>query len=464
MRPQARRFSSHLLSLTLFSASLGVVIQARGQEKSPSEFQFTKIDLQLLDDVDEVDRQIAKKGLLFENPDLQTYMDSVCKRMIGDKPTLEHVQYRCLVLRDPMQNAFAEPNGTIYVTTGLLAVLENEGELAGVIGHELTHTYRRHLYLENRSMRKKVLAINILSAAASVAPGGPGVSTGVQIFGAAVEVGAAVTSVVLVASVYGYSRDKEQEADSNGLSSMVSASYDPKAMARTFELLDQSSRYEFEPYDTFYHDHPKLTERRQAAMDFAASHPVTAPLNTPEKDYLAKIAPAIAYNIEADINSRRARSAVRAAQRLVDGFPDVPRYQLLLGDAYRALGAKTQALSDEEMTGHGKSEDRKNYFKRTEQEEQRRLLEKPEGHAALKANQAQAEKIYQAVVQANPAYADSYRDLGFLYEQEERYPEAAAQYKRYLEMVSGTSLDHLRVERRLANVQKLIGLTSGGGQ
>jgi hypothetical protein len=435
-------------------------IRAHSQDAPDSGFTFTKIDLQLLDEINEVDRQIARKGLLFENPDLQSYMDSVCKRMIGDRPTPEHVQFRCLVLRDPMQNAFAEPNGTVYVTTGLLALLENEAQLAGVLGHELTHTYNRHLYLENRSMRKKVLAINILGAAASMAPGGPGASSGVQLFGAAVELGSAVTSQILVASVYGYSREKEQEADSNGLSTMVAASYDPNAMARSFELLDQGSRYEFEPFDTFYHDHPKLTERRKLALDFASTHPVADPRPASEKDYLAKVAPAISYNIEADINSRRARSAVHAAQRLVNAFPDVPKYQLLLGDAYRELGAKTQALSEDELTRHGKSEDRKNFFNRTEQEEQKKLLEKPEGQAAQRENRAQAEKLYLAVAQSNPAYADTYRDLGFLYEGEEKYPEAAEQYRRYLNLVAGTSLDHLRIERRLANVQKLIALTS----
>ena len=412
-----------------------------------TEFKFTKIDLQLLDDINEVDRQVAKKGLLFENPDLQTYVDSVCKRLIADRPTPENVQFRCLVLRDPMQNAFAEPNGTVYVTTGLLALLENEAELAGVLGHELTHTYNRHLYFENRSTRKKVLTMNILSIASAV----PGV-------GAAVAVGAAITDQILVASVYGYSRENEAEADGNGLATMVAASYDPNAMARSFELLDQGSRYEFEPFDTFYHDHPKLTERRKVAEDYATAHPVANPRPALEKDYLAKVAPAICYNIEADINSRRARSAVRAAQRLVDASPDEPRYQLLLGDSYRALGAKPKTLSDDEMTRHGKAEDRKNFFKRTEQEEQKSLLEKPEGQAALKENQAQAEKLYLGVLKSNPSYADTYRDLGFLYEQQSKYTEAAAQYRHYLDMVSGTSLDHRRVELRLANVQKQISL------
>ena len=136
----------------------------------------------------------------------------------------------------------------------------------------------------------------------------------------------------------------------------------------------------------------------------------------------------------------------------------MPKYQLLLGDGYRALGAKTKALSEDEMTGHGKSEDRKNFFKRTEQEEQKNLLEKPQGQAAQKENQAQAEKLYLGVLQKNPSYADTYRDLGFLYEQQGKYTEAAAQYRHYLDMVSGTSLDHRRIELRLTSVQKQISL------
>lgn len=460
------RRQSRAILTSFFSAFLILSFQAgslhiHGQTPD-AEFKFTKIDLQLLDEVNEFDRQVAKKGLLFENPDLQAYVDSVCTRLIADRPTPENVKFRCLVLRDPMQNAFAEPNGTVYVTTGLLALLENEAQLAGVLGHELTHTHKRHLYLENRSTRKKVLTMNILSAAAAFAPGGGAFSGGVQIFGAAVQLGAAISDQILVASVYGYSRDMEQEADDNGSAAMVAASYDPNAMARAFELLDQGSRYEFEPFDTFYHDHPKLAERRKLALDYAAAHPVANPRPTPEKEYLSKVAPAICYNIEADINSRRARSAVHAAQRLVDAFPDVPKYRLLLGDGYRALGAKPKLLSDDEMTRHGKSEDRKNFFRRTEQEEQKSLLEKPEGQAALKENQAQAEKLYLGVLQSNPAYADTYRDLGFLYEQQDKYTEAAAQYRHYLDMVSGTSLDHRRIELRLANVQKLVSLAPSG--
>src|SRR5215475_4201603 len=140
MRLHSYGFLKSFLSVLLILFCNAGAFQAHAQARDP-EFKFTNIDLQLLDNVNEVDKQIAKKGLLFENPDLQSYLDSVCKRLIADRPTPENVKFRCLVLRDPMQNAFAEPNGTVYVTTGLLALLENEAQLAGVLGHELTHTY-----------------------------------------------------------------------------------------------------------------------------------------------------------------------------------------------------------------------------------------------------------------------------------------------------------------------------------
>jgi len=91
----------------------------------------------------------------------------------------------------------------------------------------------------------------------------------------------------------------------------------------------------------------------------------------------------------------------------------------------------------------------------TEQEEQTRLLEKPEGKVALQENLARAETLYLGVIQHNPLLPDAYRGLGLLYEQQAKYAEAAGKYRSYLELVSGTSLDRLRIERRLANVEKL---------
>ena len=91
----------------------------------------------------------------------------------------------------------------------------------------------------------------------------------------------------------------------------------------------------------------------------------------------------------------------------------------------------------------------------TPEEEQKKLREKPEGQSALRDNEAMAEQLYKSVIQSSPNYAAAHSGLGFLFEQESKFNEAALEYQAYLQMESGTSMDHLRIQRRLAAVQKL---------
>ena len=458
------RCRSVLITLTVLAITFGWTspvsrLCAQDQDKAASEFKFNDIDRQVLEDCNAIDAQYGKQGLLLQDPDLQAYLDSVGKRVLGNRPSPEQVQFKFRALRDPMVQAFALPNGSVYVTTGLLSLLESEAQLAGVLGHETAHVFERHGYLENRSVRKKALTINILQIVASAAPVGPNFSQAALLFGAAVQLGAAVSSQVLVASIFGYSREMERQADSDGLKAMTAASYDPTAMARSFQLLDEDSKLEYEPFQGFYRDHPKLTDRRTFALAYATTNKPANPINGAEKDFLGKVTPAICADIESDLNSRRERTAVDRATRLTSLFPDVPKYQVLLADSYRSLGAKAKIPSDDERNRHGQAEHRKEYFSMTQQEEQKRLLGKPDGPATLQANRTQAETLYKSVLQSDPTYSQAHRGLGFLYEDEGKYADAAVEYKAYLDLVAGTSIDHLRIERRLAAMQKVASLS-----
>ena len=378
------------------------------------------------------------RGLVLHDPGLQAFIDSVGNRVLGDRAVPEKITYRFLVLRDPTVNAFALPNGSVYITTGLLALLENEAQLAGVLGHETAHIYERHPYLENRSIRKKTVASEIIAAAAACVPGGYATWL-------ATAAAANVSTLLLVESVYGYSRELESQADHDGLAAMTVAGYDPHAMAVAFELLDQDRTLEYEPHPTFYHDHPNLTKRREEALAFADAHAPASARTGLKKDYVTAVAPAIVSNINTDIESRRPRTAVARATRLVDAFPGVPQYQVLLGDSYRALGAKTTVPTPDELTPDGEDKQRKKVLKMTEQEEQKALLKTPEGQATLKENQAKAEKAFLAAIESNPQYALAYRELGFLYQDESRFADAALNYRHYLQLVADTSLDRLRI-------------------
>jgi len=416
-------------------------------EGRAASFQFTKIDDSLRAEADAIDAQFEKKGLVLHDPDLQAYIDSVGNRVLGDRPAPEKVTYRFLVFRDPMVNAFALPNGSVYINTGLLALLENEAQLAGVLGHETAHIYERHPYFENRSIRKKTVASEIISLATVWVPGG-------YASWLAASAASNISSLILVESVYGYSRELESQADQDGLAAMTLAGYDPHAMAVAFDLFDRDSKLEYEPHPTFYHDHPKLTKRRDEALAFANAHTLTSTRTGINKDYVNAVAPAIVDSIDTDLESRRPRTAVARATRLVEAFPGDPQYQVLLGDSYRALGAKTTLPTPDELTPEGAEKQRKNVLKMTEQEEQKLLLSTPESQATLKDNQAKAEKAFLAAIESNPQYALAYRELGFLYQDESRNADAALNYKHYLDLVANTSLDRLRIARRLAEVEK----------
>jgi tetratricopeptide (TPR) repeat protein len=423
-------------------------ISVHPSEGPGAAFQLTKVDTNLRAEADAMDAQFETRGLVLHDPGLQVFVDTVGKRVLGGRSVPENVTYRFLVLCDPTVNAFALPNGSVYMTTGLLALLESEAQLAGVLGHETAHIYERHPYLENRSIRKKTVVSEIIAAAAAFVPGGYAAWL-------ATAATANISTLLLVESIYGYSRAMESQADRDGLAAMTVAGYDPHAMAVAFELLDQDRTLEYEPRPTFYHDHPNLTKRREEALTFADAHTPAGARIGLKMDYVNAVAPAIVFNINADIESRRPRSAVARATRLVEAFPRDPQYQVLLGDSYRTLGAKTTVPTPDEFTPDGENKQRKQVLKMTEEEEQKVLLKTPESQMTLRENQAKAEKAFLTAIERNSEYVLAYRELGFLYQDESRFAEAAINYRHYLQLAADTSLDRLRIGRRLAEVEKL---------
>jgi predicted Zn-dependent protease len=441
------------LALPLLCAPLlsGVVCSisppvARAQQNPAANFKFTKDDLRLLNEANAIDSAFEAKGFILHDPGVQAYLDTTGKRVLAGRPAPEKVTFRFFVLCDTTVNAYSYANGSVYVTTGLLALLKNEAQLASVLGHETAHVYERHAYLENRSIGQKTLAMEIIGAAAAWVPGG-------YAGWLAATAASNVSSLILIESVYGYSREKEQQADSDGIAAIAAAGYNPHAMAAAFEILDQDSTLEYEPRPTFYHDHPKLKEREAAALEYADAHtPADAQIGA-EQEYLTAFAPAVASNVEYDLEGRKPRTAVARATRLVNAFPANPEYQMLLGEAYRQLGAKTTEPTEEELTHRGEATQRKQMLSMSEEQEQQKLLSTNEGRATLKQNQAAAEKLFLSVIQEQPDAAIVYRELGFLYEDEGRYSDAAANYQDYLNRLLPNSLDRYRIERRIAQCQ-----------
>jgi predicted Zn-dependent protease len=424
------------------------VFLAAGHSGAPKNFKFSRVEENLLQEVEAVDQQLETRGLVFHDPALEAYLARVARPIVDSAGTPERVQWKFRVLRDPSVNAFALPNGSVYVHTGLLAALQNDAQLAAVLAHEITHVTNRHAYEHLRNYRHKVVTMRVISAAVAAAP----VSL---LAGAALTVLSQGTGIILMLTVSGYSRDLEREADAFAVERMVTAGYDPEQVPKSLQRLNEKLEVEFVPL--FYRDHPKLEERIEYTTALAKGRAATATLTSTDSSYLAAVEKAVQFNVQADIDSRRFRTAVVRAQRLADFRPQDAFNTFLLAEAYRALGARTAQPGEHELTRGGKAEARKMFVKRTPQEEQTELLGRPDGPKVLHDNQKMAEELYRKAQDANPAFAPTYRGLGSLYEEQGKTEPARAAYRRYLELVPHGP-DRLRVQRRAD------ALARGGGE
>src|SRR5215211_989083 len=349
------------------------------------EFKFGEVDLEVLEESDLLDLRFERDGLVLADEAANAYLRRVGQSLIPRGLELERVSWKFRALRDPQPNAFALPNGSIYVTTGLITLLDNESQLAAIIAHELTHVMRRHTYVHNRSNRKKFLTMNIMAAIGAYAPGG--------VVGAVIMVVTTVAPFIMVATIYGYSRDLERESDLKGIDMMISAEYSPEEMVNVMKLLDKD--FEGENIRLFYNDHPSLDERIKYLSSYlgARADKMThqMELNRERAAYFRTMESVMRHDIQLAINAGRGRSAVYLAQRLVD-FDEDSENLFWLAEAYRTLGPRAPQLTERELTNSAKKDAAKKREKRTAEEEERELLATPAGQDNRQRHQQMAEQ------------------------------------------------------------------------
>jgi hypothetical protein len=433
-----------------FWLAVAPVAPAQSQPQEPpqisqpvEEFKFTKVDLELLDQVNLLDKRFEREGLLYQDEPTNAYVQRVGESLLAREIKLEHVLWQFRVLRDPVPNAFALPNGSVYVNSGLVALLDNESQLAAVLAHEMTHVLRRHAYLQNRSNRKKFLAINIINAVGVWNPLG-------GVAGAAIEIIATISPFIVEATIFGYSRDLEKEADLKGVEVMMNAEYPPEEMVKALKLL--SNDIEGEQLKLFYNDHPQLQDRINYVSRYLGSKADTITpameLHREKTAYLTKTEPVIRHDIQLAINAARFRTAVYLSQKLAEFRPDSAENVFWLAESYRTLGPRSPQLTEKELTNSAKKDAAKKRAKRTPEEEERELMSADAGQQNWKANQLKSEELYLRSLKLDKPIPVIHRGLGMLYEKINRSKEAIDEYQKYLEL-RPDAVDRERIQRRI---------------
>lgn len=214
-----------------------------------------------------VPSQQAQGGKYVVDPGLTAYVNKVGTKLtvVSDAPNLP---YEFVVLNNDVPNAWAMPGGKLAINRGLLVQLEDEAQLAAVLGHEIVHAAARHGASQNTG--------NIL------------VGAGVLLAGVAVSSKKPEYAVLAVGALgvganawnAKYSRDHETQADVHGIKYMVRAGYDPEAAVELQELfVRMSEKQEPNWLEGLFSSHPPSRDRVAANRSELAKHPKTGVRN-----------------------------------------------------------------------------------------------------------------------------------------------------------------------------------------
>jgi len=173
-------------------------------------------------------KQVIQDEGVYDNPTLQAYVNGVGQKLAAESHRA-HLQWTFTVLDSAEINAFALPGGYVYVTRGIMAYLDSEAELAGVIGHEIGHVTARHG--AQRATRQQNAGFGVLAATIL------GAVLESQGFRGATDLAGQVSQTAAAGYVASYSREQESQADRLGAEYLSRTQYDPRNMIDVIALL-----------------------------------------------------------------------------------------------------------------------------------------------------------------------------------------------------------------------------------
>lgn len=323
---------------------------------------------------DDTEEAAARSGERIRAPALEAYVRDITCRVAAEYCG----DIRLYLMQRPYFNASMAPNGYMEVWSGLLLRAEDEAQLSFVLGHEITHYVERHSLESFRATRSRARAAFLLSIGASAAGAGA--------VGDLIYLGA-------IASLFGFSREAETEADAAGFDRASSAGYDPAAAAALWNNLIA---------ETQASDFPRVRARAVRASIFN-SHPVTAERVaaltrraeargaggvTERERYRAMVRPYLGAWLRDEVRRRDFGQVLNLIDRMARQNEDLGVLSYYRGEVYRAR--------------------------------------RGEGDLAL------ARAAYEAAIAHPDAPAAAWRELGDIAVREQRIADARALFEDYL--------------------------------
>lgn len=267
--------------------------------------------------MDREETRLRRSPFALRDRDLHAYIQGIACRLAADHCP----DVRVHLVRTPHFNASMAPNGMMQVWTGLMLRVENEAQLAAVLGHEIGHYLERHSLERLRDAKSRA-----------------GFASFLGLFG----VVGAVGQIGLVASMYAYGRDHERAADRIGAILMHRAGYDVAQARRIWEnlQLEVRARPDGEHNSALFATHPAPEERIETLGALAAEMPGGA---SGEAEWTGHVRPFMREWLAEEVKRGQHEESIALLTRMLARAQAQPDYLYSRAEVYR-LRAKDNDL------------------------------------------------------------------------------------------------------------------------
>jgi predicted Zn-dependent protease len=299
-----KRFTFAVLFSSIISCTTAT-LPSIGSADQPSQIEEDEKELQK--DADWFERKFEKGSFFHKDPDLEAYLNGLVQKLLPPGIETQTLKPRIRIIKSPRLDAFASPNGAIYVCTGILVNMENEAQLATILGHELVHILKRH------TLKKQ-------------------------------------------STIPQYSQEMEKEADEEGLRAIARAGFDPKEAPKALEHLIEERNSEKIEGSSSLASHPPIRERienyrtiiRMPALQvLTAANPVIGC-----EEFEKRIGGLLLDNAVKDMDLGRFKLARKAIERRLRQNSQDPRAYFLMGELYRKSGKGDHQALDLAMSAY----------------------------------------------------------------------------------------------------------------
>jgi len=343
----------------------------------------------------------------YKNPEVEAYVSRIGQSVVPQWAR-KQFNFQFQIISDPSLNAFALPDGSIFVHTGLLARVENEAQLAAILGHEVAHVTEHHsaqgYKKQMTTFVPAIIGAQVVGAKVSDKSDNPFVQMATQ----------AGLTLAVSAAVSGYGRTHEDQADRVGLRYAVEAGYDPTPAPEVWDIFNQTYGDQSKIENFFYGNHStnkvrKNNQEREIKRHYAdpSKAGVTRPVN--DEGYQVAMLPLTRDNAILDFEAKRYNLAR-------SGFQRVLRYRKNDAPSHTYLGRISLASAD------------------------------------MPTREADAEAQFRLAIQSDPKYPDAHRGLGRLLASRKKNTEAKGELKKYLELAPKDAANRKDVENELRKI------------